>query len=313
MITAFYHPGFAAPIGNHMMPIRKFGLVAEAVRSMPEVRLVEPDPATEEELRLVHTPEYIETVRTGTPRDLAESQKFPWSAALFPSVCLTNGACIAAARHAQREGIAAALASGFHHAHADHGEGFCTFNGLIIAADVLKREGKVRKIGIIDLDLHYGNGTAALAAQRPYVTALSIYGNDYQANVPYRDVSVRHHEDGPNHFSVALPAGCDGKQLNQILDEHLPGVVKSRKPDLVLFQAGADPLQDDPFSPLALSHADLLERDRKVFEFCRREGLPVAWVLAGGYSRDIARIVEVHLNTFRAAQTVFGVGAASVS
>jgi acetoin utilization deacetylase AcuC-like enzyme len=313
MITAFYHPGFAAPIGDHIMPMRKFELVAAEVKSIPGVRVIEPNPVTEEELGLVHTPEYIHAIRTGTPRPLAESQKFPWSPELFASVCLTNGACLAAAREALRERIAAALASGFHHAHADHGEGFCTFNGLIITADVLKREDKVRRIAIIDLDLHYGNGTAALAAQRPYVTALSIYGNDYHANVPHRDVSVRQHEDGPNHFSVPLPAGCDGKQLNRILDEHLPWLVKSGKPDLVLYQAGADPLQDDPFSPLALSHADLLERDRKVFEFCRQKDLAVAWVLAGGYSRDIAKIVEVHLNTFRVAETVFGGRAARAS
>src|SRR5436190_888042 len=111
MITAFYHPDFAAPIGDHIMPIRKFGLVAD--------------------------------------------------------------------------GCAAALASGFHHAHADHGEGFCTFNGLVIAVDALRTKGELERAAILDLDLHYGNGTAALAASRPYITALSIYGNDYQNNVPY--------------------------------------------------------------------------------------------------------------------------------
>jgi acetoin utilization deacetylase AcuC-like enzyme len=306
MITAFYHPGFAAPIGDHIMPMRKFGLIADGVKSMGQVHLVEPDPVTEEHLRLVHTPHYIEAVRTGTPRPLAESQKFPWSPALFPSVCLTNGACVAAARQALSDGVAAALASGFHHAHADHGEGFCTFNGLVIAADVLMRQGTARRIAILDMDLHYGNGTAALAAQRPYLTALSIYGNDYNSNVTYRDVTIRHHEDGPNHFSVSLPAGCSGQCLNEILDAHLPALLKPAKPDLLFYQAGADPLQDDPFSPLALSHADLLERDRRVFEFAKRHDVPIAWVLAGGYTRDVSKVVDVHLNTFRAAISVFG-------
>jgi acetoin utilization deacetylase AcuC-like enzyme len=306
MITAFYHPGFAAPIGErHVMPIRKFGLVAEALRSRSDVRLEEPAPVSEAELRLVHTPDYIDAVRTGTPRALAESQKFPWSRDLFPSVCLTNGACVAAARRALRDGVAAALASGFHHAHADHGEGFCTFNGLVVAADALKTRGEVRTVAVLDLDLHYGNGTAALAATRPYLTVISIYGSDYHANVDYRDVTVRHHKDGPNHLSVALPAGCDGRRLNEILDQHLPALLKSGKPDLLLYQAGADPLQDDPYSPLALSHLDLLERDRKVFEFARRHALPIAWVLAGGYTKDITKVVEVHLNTFRAAAMVF--------
>jgi acetoin utilization deacetylase AcuC-like enzyme len=305
VIAAFYHPGFAAPIGEHIMPMRKFALVAEGLKSIPGVGLGEPAPVTEDELRLVHTPEYIAAVRTGTPRNLAESQKFPWSPALFPSVCLTNGACLAAARQALGDGVAAALASGFHHAHAGHGEGFCTFNGLVVATDALKTKGELQTVAILDLDLHYGNGTASLAATRPYLTALSIYGNDYHANVAYRDVTVRHHEDGPNHFSIALPARCDGEQLNEMLDQHLPALLKFGKPDLLLYQAGADPLQEDPYSPLSLSHADLLERDRRVFEFAQRRAIPVAWVLAGGYTRDIARIIEVHLNTFRAAESVF--------
>lgn len=306
MITAFYHPGFLAPIGDHIMPMGKFALVADGLKSFPGVQLAEPAPATEEELRRVHTSEYIDAVRTGMPRALAESQKFPWSPQLFASVCWTNGACIAAARQALRDGVAAALASGFHHAHADHGEGFCTFNGLVVAAEALKSRGEVRTVSILDLDLHYGNGTAALAATRPWLSALSIYGSDYRDNEAYNDVTVRRHADGPNHVSVTLPAGCDGLRMNQILDQQLPGLLKRGKPDLLLYQAGADPLQEDPYSPLALSHADLLERDRRVFEFVRQHTLPVAWVLAGGYARDITKIVEAHLNTFRAALIVFG-------
>ena len=232
MITAFYHPGFAAPIGNHIMPMGKFALVAEGLKAFHGVRLAEPAPATEEELRRVHTPEYISAVRTGKPRALAESQKFPWSPQLFPSVCLTNGACVAAARQALRDGVAAALASGFHHAHADHGEGFCTFNGLVVAADALKSQGEVRTVSILDMDLHYGNGTAALAPARPWLMALSIYGSDYKNNKAYNEVTVRRHVDGPNHFSVTLPKGCNGPRLNRVLEQHLPSLLKSGKPDL---------------------------------------------------------------------------------
>ena len=306
MITTFYHPGFAAPIGEHIMPMGKFALVAERLKAMSGVRLIEPAPATEEDLRRVHTSEYINAVRTGAPRALAESQKFPWSPALFPSVCLTNGACIGAARQALSDGVAAALASGFHHAHADHGEGFCTFNGLIVAAEALKVRNEAQTIAILDLDLHYGNGTAALAATRPFVTALSIYGSDYRDNVAYRDITVRRHEDGVNHFSATLPAGCDGRRLNEILNEHLPALFKAGKPDLLLYQAGADPLKDDPYSPLALTHADLLERDRMIFAFARHHAVPIAWVLAGGYTKDISKVVQVHLNTFHAAASEFG-------
>lgn len=306
MITAFYHPGFAAPIGEHIMPMRKLALVAKGAQGMRGVRLVEPAPVTEDQLRLVHAGEYVAAIRTGEPRALAESQKFPWSAALFPSVCLTSGACLAAAKEALRQGRAAALASGFHHAHAGHGEGFCTFNGLVVAAEVLKARGEVGSVAVLDLDLHYGNGTASLAVARPWLTALSIYGSDYWNNTAFRDVTVRRHEDGPNYFSATLPAGCDGVRLMEILDQQLPRWLKPSKPDLLFYQAGADPLRDDPYSPLELTHADLLERDRRVFEFARRHSIPVAWVLAGGYTPDINKVVEVHLNTFRAAEIIFG-------
>ena len=305
MIDAYYHPGFAAPIGEHIMPMRKFALVAAGLHSLPDVRLQEPAPVTMEDLQRVHTPTYINAVRTGQPRALAESQKFPWSPQLFPSVCLTNGGCLAAARQALSQGVASALVSGFHHAFADHGEGFCTFNGLVVTADVLKTQGEVRTVAILDLDLHYGNGTAALAGARDYLSVLSLYGNDYEANTAYRDVTQRRHQDGPNHFSVALPAGCDGQQLTELLQQHLPSLLKVSRPDLLLYQAGADPLQEDPYSPLALSHSDLRERDRQVFQFAKQHGVPVAWVLAGGYTPNIERIVEVHLNTFRAAHDVF--------
>lgn len=303
MLTAFYHPGYAAPLGEHIMPIAKFGLVAEGVREMPWARLAEPSPLTMEDLARVHTREYIDAVRTGEPRALAESQKFPWSPQLFPSVCLTGGGCLAAARQALRDGASAALVSGFHHACADHGEGFCTFNGLVVAADALLAAGEIRRVGVLDLDLHYGNGTAQLAATRPHLFQVSVYGNDYCANTPYRDVSVRRHEDGENHRSFALPAGCDRATLLATLEHALPLL---RGLDLLLFQAGADPYFEDPYSPLKLDHADLLERDRLVFEFTRAEKIPVAWVLAGGYTKDVQKVVRVHLNTFVAYREVYG-------
>ena len=304
MLTAFHHPGYAAPIGNHMMPIRKFALVADAVREMPDIRLAEPDPVTVSDLLLVHAPGYVSAVRTGEPRALAESQKFPWSPELFPSVCLTSGGCLAAARAALRDGASAALASGFHHACADHGEGFCTFNGLIVAADALLAAGEARRVAVLDMDLHYGNGTAQLAANRPHVFAVSIYGNDYRDNVPYRDVTVRHHEDGQNHRSFALPTGCERATMLHIMDEALPHIAVW-KPDLLLYQAGADPYFEDPFSPLALDADDLRARDLRVFGFARAHGIPVAWVLAGGYTRDISKIVRIHTGTFVAWRDAF--------
>ena len=305
MLTAFYHPGYAAPLGEHVMPIRKFALVADGLRASADVRLAEPAPVTETDLRRVHSAEYVAAIKTGEPRALAESQKFPWSPELYPSVCLTSGGCLAASRQALQDGVSAALVSGFHHACADHGEGFCTFNGLIVALDALVASGEIRTAAVLDMDLHYGNGTAQLAASRPHIFALSLYGNDYRENVPFRDVTERRHEDGENHRSCALPAGCDRAKMLEIMDAALP-LIAARRPELLLYQAGADPYFEDPYSPLALDHDDLLARDRRVFEFAKAQAIPVAWVLAGGYTSDVSQVVRVHLYTCRAWREIYG-------
>jgi acetoin utilization deacetylase AcuC-like enzyme len=306
VITAFHHPGFAAPIGDHVMPMRKFQAVADGLAGREGVRVETPaalDPAA---LRRVHTAAYVDAVRTGEPRALAESQKFPWSPALWPSVLLTNGGAAEAAARALDEGAAAVLASGFHHSHADHGEGFCTFNGLVVAAEQLREAGRVRRVAVLDLDLHYGNGTASLCAGRPWLFNCSIYGNDYHQNRPYRDVENRRHEDGVNHVSFALRSGSGRAALLDALERGTKAILAWGRPDLVLYQAGADPYKEDPYSPLDLDHADLVERDRMAFAWAKREGLPLAWTLAGGYTPDLSKVVAVHLGTFDAARTVYG-------
>jgi acetoin utilization deacetylase AcuC-like enzyme len=306
VITAFHHPGFAAPIGEHVMPMRKFQLVADGLSGRRGVRVEAPLPIDPERLLSVHTRAYVDAVRTGEPRALAESQKFPWSPALWPSVLLTNGGALAAAERALADGVAAALASGFHHSHADHGEGFCTFNGLVVAADALHAAGRVRRVAVLDLDLHYGNGTASLCATRPWLFNCSIYGNDYHQNKPYRDVETRRHEDGPNHVSFALANGSGRGELLEALERGTKAVLAAGRPDLVLYQAGADPYREDPYSPLALDLVDRRARDRVVFAWAKREGLPLAWVLAGGYTPDVSKVVAVHLATFDAAASVYG-------
>jgi acetoin utilization deacetylase AcuC-like enzyme len=306
VIPVFHHPGFAAPIGeNHMMPMRKFALVAAQLRGRPAAQFHEPEPIAREDLRRVHTEEYIRAVETGEPRALAESQKFPWSPQLFPAVRLTNGGVLAAARAALQHGVAACLASGFHHSSADHGEGFCTFNGLVIALSALQAEGRIKHGAVLDLDLHYGNGTAQLAASRPFLTALSIYGSDYWQNKPYNDLDVVRHHDGENHFSVPLPNQTRGPEFRQTLERSLPLLLSRGRPDLLLYQAGADPLREDPYSALDLGHDDLMARDRRVFEFCRQHQIPVAWVLAGGYTKDTSKVVQVHVNTFLACESIY--------
>jgi acetoin utilization deacetylase AcuC-like enzyme len=305
-LVAYYHPGYAAPIGEHVMPINKFALVADGLRADPRVRLAEPQPLSEADLLRVHTRGYVDAVRSGEPRALAESQKFPWSSELFPSVLLTGGGALAAARRALRDGVAAALVSGFHHAHADHGEGFCTFNGLVVTIDALRAASAVQRVAVLDMDLHYGNGTASLAPARPYLFNMSIYGNDYFQNQPFRDVAEVRHTDGPNHRSIALPNGSGRAEMLAAMDAACAAILAWGRPDLLLYQAGADPYREDPYSPLTLDYEDLAVRDRRVFEFAKAERVPVAWVLAGGYTKDTSKVVRVHLNTFDAALAVFG-------
>jgi acetoin utilization deacetylase AcuC-like enzyme len=306
VITAYHDPGFAAPIGEHVMPMRKFQLVADKLAGRAGVHVEAPPPIEVEDLRRVHTEAYMEAIRSGEPRPLAESQKFPWSPSLWPSVRLTNGGALAAAARALDDGVAAALASGFHHAHADHGEGFCTFNGLVVAAEALRAAGRLERVAVLDLDLHYGNGTASLCPARPWLFNCSIYGNDYWQNKPYRDVETVRHVDGPNHVSFALPNGSGRRLLLEALERGTAALLGWGRPDLVLYQAGADPYREDPYSPLELDHDDLCERDRWVFAWARREGLPLAWVLAGGYTPDVSKVVDVHLGTFDAALRVYG-------
>ena len=304
-ITAYYHPGYAAPIGDHIMPISKFALVADGLRGHAGVRLEEPAPLGEADLLRVHTRAYVDAVRSGEPRALAESQKFPWSPALYPSVLLTGGGCLAAARRALDDGVSAALVSGFHHAHGDHGEGFCTFNGLVVTIDALRATGRVERVAVLDMDLHYGNGTAALAPARPHLFTLSIYGNDYADNQAFRDVTTVRHSDGANHRSIALPNGSGRAVMLAAMEDGLAQLLAWGQPDLLLYQAGADPYCEDPYSPLALDHEDLLARDRRAFEFARAQHIPIAWVLAGGYAKDTSKVVRVHLNTFDAALAAF--------
>lgn len=306
LIDTFYADGFAADIGEHMMPMKKFARVKDRIleRGLP-ARITAPSAVTDEQLLRVHTPEYVNAVATGQPRALAESQKFPWSPELAASVRLTNGAAVRAVLAALEHGVACALASGFHHAHADHGEGFCTFNGLVVAMDHARGEGRIARALVVDLDLHYGNGTAALLATRPDFHNLSIYGSWYEANRASSDVTSKRALDTDNCRSIAVPNGATGATYLELVERALGPAIARARPDVILYQAGADPYREDPYSPLDVGIEDLAERDARVFEIAKRAGIPIAWVLAGGYTTDVAKVVEVHANTFAEAARVF--------
>jgi acetoin utilization deacetylase AcuC-like enzyme len=306
VIRAYHSPHYAAELGDHIMPIQKFDRVRRAVVSEGfEVRVLEPEPVTDADLLRVHTEAYVRAIATGIPRDLAESQKFPWSPGLAESVRWTSGGCVAALEAALEDGIAANIASGFHHAHTDHGEGFCTFNGLVVAFDRARAEGRIRRALVVDLDVHYGNGTASLVASRPDFHNLSIYGSWYKDNRASSDVTSARAPDTANAWSIPVPSGASGEAYLAIVRAALIPALERARPDVILYQAGADPYREDPYSPLDVGIDDLLERDRFVFSAAHAAGIPIAWVLAGGYTADVSKIVRVHLNTFRAALDVF--------
>jgi acetoin utilization deacetylase AcuC-like enzyme len=303
----FHSPRYQADIGEHVMPMRKFGLVRARIEELGlRVTIAEPRPASDEDLLRVHSEAYLRAVATGEPPALAESQKFPWSPELAESVRHTSGGCIAALFAALEDGVAGNLASGFHHAHADHGEGFCTFHGLVVALERARHDGRMRRGLVVDLDLHYGNGTVALLASRPELFNLSIYGNFYQDNRAYRDVASRRATDSANCWSVPVENGASGARYLAIVEQHLAPAIHRSRPDVIVYQAGADPYREDPYSPLDVGIDDLLARDRLVFEAALAAGIPIAWVLAGGYTPDVSKVVEVHVNTARAALDVFG-------
>jgi acetoin utilization deacetylase AcuC-like enzyme len=306
-IQIYHSEHYFADLGKHVMPIRKFALVRAAIESeFRDVRIEAPEPVTDLDLLRVHTPDYIRAIATGQPKELAESQKFPWSAALAESVLHTNGGCIAALRTALKEGIAGNIASGFHHSHRTRGEGYCTFNGLVVAMERLRAETHpTLRTLVIDMDLHYGNGTASLLAERPWAHQLSIYGNFYKNNLAVRDVTLERAPDTDNCFSLPVLEHSNGETYLKILRDSLPAAIERARPDVILFQAGADPYREDPYSPLDLTHADLRARDTYVFETCKARKIPVMWVLAGGYTPDISKVVEVHVNTYRAAMDVY--------
>ena len=193
------------------------------------------------------------------------------------------------------DGIAANLGGGTHHAYADHGEGYCVFNDIAVAVRVLRREGAARRALIVDLDVHQGNGTAAIFAGDPDTFTFSMHGAN---NYPLRKEA--------SSLDLALPDGTADADYLALLYQHLPRLLGAFRPEIVFYQAGVDPLAGDRLGRLGLSMEGLRRRDEYVLSCCARAGLPVVVTLGGGYARDVNDTVEAHCHTVRAAREVFG-------
>lgn len=304
-MQAFYSDHFVLPLPpGHRFPMEKYARLRERVAGeLPHVQLREADAATDEMLMRVHGLDYIERVSSGTlPDKVQRGIGFPWSAQMVERSRRSAGATVAACRVAMREGVAANLAGGTHHAYADHGEGFCVFNDAAVAARAMQAEAAAlagsdgagqagtMRIAIIDLDVHQGNGTAAIFADDPSIFTLSLHG---EHNYPFRkEIS---------DIDVALPDGCADDEYLVALGHALTDLFAQFTPALVIYLAGADPLEGDRLGRLSLSADGLLARDRSVLTACGERGVPVAIAMAGGYGRDIGHTVDAHFATIRLA------------
>ncbi len=281
---------------GHRFPARKYALLREAVaRDWPAVRLQPAPAATDGELALVHAPAYITAVSQGTLTPAQQREiGFPWSPRVAERSRRSVGATIAAARAALEEGVAANLAGGTHHAYADKGSGYCVYNDVAVAARLMQAEWSRRhraplQVLVIDLDVHQGNGTAAIFSGDRSVFTFSMHG---ARNFPFRKEA--------SDLDVELDDGCDDltylDQLARGLDQ-VWARTAAAPPGLVFYLAGADPHEGDRLGRLRLSAAGLAERDRRVLEALRLRGWPVALSMAGGYGHDIGVTVGLQSAT----------------
>jgi len=266
-------------------PWNKYSLLMHRLRALPSPPVEHEAPVIERAwLEAVHDPAYVEEVLSANvPDHKARRIGFPVTEALARRVQRTCGGTVAAARLALTHGYAANTAGGSHHAHHDCGAGYCIFNDLAVAARRLLAEGAVRHILIVDLDVHQGDGTAALLAGQGDVTTFSMHAD---RNYPVRKAQ--------STLDVALPDGCDDDAYLTALADHLPRLIEACAPDLILYQAGVDPHEEDRLGRLSLTDEGLAARDSMVAWEARRRGIPVASTLGGGYGDDHAVLAARH-------------------
>lgn len=298
-VKAFYSDTFVLPLPEgHRFPMAKYARLRERIVAE---RIIEPDelheaPAAEwDDLRLVHTREYVAAVAAGTlAADVQRRIGFPWSPQMVERSRRSVGATVAAARAALVEGCAANLAGGTHHAFANRGEGYCVFNDVAVAARVLQRERLAQRIAVVDCDVHQGNGTAAIFAGDADVLTISLHG---ARNYPFKkEVS---------HVDLEFEDGTGDEPYLEVLAHTLSGALDRHAPEFVFYLAGADPYEGDRLGRLKLTIAGLQRRDELVLGHCRRAAIPTVITMSGGYAPDVEAIVTIHANTVRVAAALW--------
>ncbi|MGL4553220.1 MAG: histone deacetylase family protein [Gemmataceae bacterium] len=292
-VRAFVTDQFDLPLPpDHRFPVAKYRLLRQRVEAsglFAPADLVTAPAATEEELLRVHTPEYLRKLLTGTLSD-AEVRRigFPYTPAMVERSRRTAGATAAAARAALDDGIAVNLAGGTHHAFPDAGEGFCIFNDVAVAARAMQAEGRIERAVVIDLDVHQGNGTAAIFRADDTVFTFSVHG---EKNFPLRRE--------PSDLDIGLPDGADDLAYLKAVEEGTWEALYRAGADVAFYLAGADPHEGDRLGRMKVTKAGLARRSEIVLELCSRDKLPVVVTMAGGYGRDIDDSVDVYFDTVR--------------
>jgi acetoin utilization deacetylase AcuC-like enzyme len=294
----FYTDVFVLPLPDgHRFPMRRYSLLRETLVHQaiisPE-QLSVPEAATEPQLRLVHTPEYIRRVFEGELS--ADEQRrigFPWSPQMVERSRRSVGATISGTVAALSEGLGINLAGGTHHAFPDRGAGYCVFNDVAVAIRVHQQEGRVRRAVIIDGDVHQGDGTAAIFRDDDSVFTASIHAK--KAFPARKQVS---------RLDVELDPGADDEGYLAGLDRLLDGIPADETFDIAYYLAGADPYEGDTLGGLKVTKAGLAERDRRIFTLCRDRGWPVVVAMAGGYAADYRDIVEIQAATIATAKNI---------
>ena len=290
-MRAFYCDHFVLPLPEgHRFPMEKYRLLREQVAEYPDVTMSVPAAATSEALARVHTAEYLSAVEEGRlTRQMIRGIGFPWSPQLVERSRRSVGGTMEAARAALTDGTAANLAGGTHHAFGHRGEGFCVFNDVAVAARDLQAEGAIRRAAVIDLDVHQGNGTAAIFAGDDATFTLSVHGAH---NYPFRKEE--------SDLDLELEDGADDDAFLDAVQRGLHRALE-HGPDLAFFLAGADPWEGDRLGRLGVSKGGLRARDELVLRACLDAGVPVAVVMSGGYAHDVADTVDIHATTIRLA------------
>ncbi|MCX8036935.1 MAG: histone deacetylase [Candidatus Sumerlaeia bacterium] len=286
-----YSDRYVAEIGPHVFPVAKYAMVVDELIHLCGVKreeFLEPKPPTRDQLALVHTREYLNDFLSlrWTPR--TAGSEMPLTREIADAYVLSAGGTLLAAREAiRRRGFGIHIGGGFHHTFPDHAEGFCYINDIAVAIRVLQHEGVVRRAAVVDCDVHQGNGTARIFQDDPDVFTFSIH---------------QHHNYPPKEKSdldIGLRNGVGDEEYLAALAGAIPARLEAHRPELVIYNAGADPYEHDLLGGLALTKQGLTRRDELVIGWCAAHSIPIVSLLAGGYAADTNDTVDIHVNTCR--------------